>query len=106
VAISSGQPAQHVNILRSPTSANLPRRQSDAARVLVVHNLRGGDNPLSSLREVHTIRETIQGRLAGSWVHDPAFRPHGIGTHHFALWDQQCYHDGAHGRADLAPLDR
>lgn len=98
--------AEHnVDILVSPAGANLPRRQSDAARVLVVHHLRGGDNTVPGLWEVHSVRETVQGGLAGVWMHDPALLSHGISACHFALWDEQCHHDGAHGRGDLASVD-
>ena len=95
----------NVHLLVSPTGASLPCRQSDAARVLVVHHLRGRDNTVPGLWEVHTIREVVQGRLAGIWMHDPALLSHGARTCHSALWDEQCDHDGAHGRGDLAPVD-
>jgi hypothetical protein len=38
-------------------------------------------------------------------MHDPALLSHGVRTCHSALWDEQCDHDRAHGRGDLAPIN-
>ena len=105
MAVSLVHADHNVPLLRSAAGANLSCRQSDAARVLVVHNLRSRHNTVPHLWEIHTVREAVQGRLAGICVHDPAFLSHGIRACHFALRDEQCHYDRPHRQRDLAAVD-